>query len=61
VTYPGYQCLPRGIKQLLLASENFFFEESKPVGINRKSKTAEGAQFPAMTGLGNSLAIDAGT
>jgi len=61
LTYPGYQSLPRGIKQMLVASENFFFEESRSAVINHKSKTAEVAQFPAITGLGNSLAIYAGT
>lgn len=29
VTYPGFQGLPKGIKQLLLASESHFFEEAK--------------------------------
>ena len=24
-TYPGFQTLPRGVKRLLLTSENFFF------------------------------------
>jgi|GEM_PF-5471182 len=27
-TYPGFQTLPRGVKRLLLASENFFFNEA---------------------------------
>jgi hypothetical protein len=27
LTYPGYQSLPRGIKQMLVASENFYFDE----------------------------------
>jgi hypothetical protein len=26
-TYPDFQSLPRGIKKMLLASENFFFGE----------------------------------
>jgi hypothetical protein len=25
--YPGYQTLPKGLKQLLVESESFFFEE----------------------------------
>jgi len=25
--YPGFQMLPRGLKQLLVESESFFFEE----------------------------------
>ncbi len=28
VTYPGFGLLPKGVKQLLLASENFFFEQA---------------------------------
>ena len=27
VIYPGFQALPKGLKQLLVESENFFFEE----------------------------------
>jgi hypothetical protein len=27
VTYPGFQCLPKGLKQMLVESESFFFEE----------------------------------
>lgn len=30
LTYPGFASLPRGIKQLLVASENFFFDEARP-------------------------------
>ena len=29
VTYPNFQALPKGLKQMLLASESFFFDESK--------------------------------
>jgi hypothetical protein len=28
VTYPNFRLLPKGLKQLLLASESFFFEEA---------------------------------
>lgn len=28
-TYPDFMALPRGIKKLLLASENYFFDEAK--------------------------------
>ena len=28
VTYPDFRLLPKGLKQLLLASESFFFEEA---------------------------------
>ena len=27
MTYPGYQSLPKGLKQMLVESESFFFEE----------------------------------
>ena len=27
VVYPGFQALPKGLKQLLVESESFFFEE----------------------------------
>ena len=30
MTYPGFQALPRGLKSMLLVSENFFFREAKP-------------------------------
>lgn len=29
VTYPDFQSLPKGLKQMLLASETFFFDETK--------------------------------
>lgn len=29
VTYPDFQALPKGVKQMLLASETFFFEQTK--------------------------------
>ena len=32
-TYPGFQALPRGIKQLLVTSESIFFKESRPVNL----------------------------
>ena len=28
-TYPDFKGLPRGVKQMLLTSENFFFDEVK--------------------------------
>jgi hypothetical protein len=27
VVYPGFQALPKGLKQMLVESESFFFEE----------------------------------
>lgn len=28
-TYPDFQALPKGVKQMLLASETFFFDQTK--------------------------------
>lgn len=61
LTYPGYQSLPRGIKQLLVASENFYFDESQSAATNRKPRDAKIAQFPALTNLGNTWKAYAGT
>jgi len=55
LTYPGYQSLPRGIKQMLVASENFYFDEvgSAAANVNHgKPKNAKIAQFTAVTSLG---------
>ena len=30
-TYPGFQALPKGVKQMLLVSESVFFEETRVV------------------------------
>lgn len=60
LTYPGYQSLPRGIKQMLVASENFYFDESRATAANPWPKDAKIAQFPATTRFGNPLAIYAG-
>jgi hypothetical protein len=40
-TYPGFQDLPKGVKQMLLVSESFFFDEA-----SRQAKNA-----PALTSL----------
>jgi hypothetical protein len=32
LTYPGFQSLPRGIKQMLVASETFFFDDAEAAG-----------------------------
>jgi hypothetical protein len=29
-TYPGFQALPKGIKQLLVVTESFYFDEARP-------------------------------
>jgi hypothetical protein len=28
--YPGFQALPKGVKQMLLASESYFFDQAAP-------------------------------
>jgi len=30
-TYPGFHALPKGVKQMLLVSESFFFDEARPL------------------------------
>jgi hypothetical protein len=63
LTYPGYQSLPRGIKQMLVASENFYFDEigSAAANVNYgKPKDAKIAQFTPVTSLGRTLAMYAG-
>ena len=32
LTYPGFQSLPKGVKQMLVASENFFFGDAEAAG-----------------------------
>ena len=64
LTYPGYQSLPQGIKQMLVASENFYFDEIGATEVNVKNgklKDAKIAQFPAVTNLGIPLKVYAGT
>jgi len=59
-TYPGFQSLPRGIKQMLVTSETHFFGEAGPSAANTNNArpgnagpgNAKIAQFPAATSLG---------
>jgi hypothetical protein len=30
-TYPKFHALPKGVKQMLLVSESFFFDEARPL------------------------------
>jgi hypothetical protein len=30
-TYPGFQSLPKGVKQMLLITESVFFEDARPL------------------------------
>ena len=61
LTYPGYQSLPKGIKQLLVATENFYFDESGSAAGNRKAKDAKPVQFPSSAGFGNPFIAYAGS
>jgi hypothetical protein len=38
-TYPGFQDLPRGVKQLLVTSESLYFDEARTASL-MPSKTA---------------------
>jgi hypothetical protein len=63
LTYPGFQSLPRGLKQLLLATEEFYFAEvhSTVAKANAvRPKGAKIAQFTPMPSLGRPLQIFAG-
>jgi hypothetical protein len=63
LTYPGYQSLPRGIKQMLVASENFYFDEAvaPAAKMNRdKIKDAKIAQFLPLASLGKIPAMYVG-
>jgi hypothetical protein len=46
---------------MLVASESFYFEESKSAATDCKPKDAKIAQSPLTTSFGNPLAIYAGT
>ena len=52
-TYPGFHGLPKGIKQMLLVSESFFFGEARPTA---DAKGRAGSPLPA----GLASAIDTG-
>jgi hypothetical protein len=63
LTYPGFQSLPRGVKQLLLATENFYFEEPRSAAARpdgARSKRSETAPLAAVTGWERRLAAFAG-
>jgi len=40
MVYPGFQTLPKGLKQLLVESESFFFEEETTFFRRDRTKTA---------------------
>ena len=63
LTYPDFRSLPKGVKQMLIASENFYFDEAgSTVAIknNAGPKDAKIAQFSAVTDLGRPLAAFVG-
>ena len=63
LTYPGYQSLPRGIKQMLVASENFYFDEIGATAAHVNSDQPEDAKlatFAGVTNLGRPMDMYAG-
>jgi hypothetical protein len=55
LNYPGFQTLPRGIKQMLLVSESHFFNQDtshykKQTGANGKTSLSRNFKF-RLTGL----------
>jgi hypothetical protein len=36
LNYPGFHALPKGVKQMLLASESYFFEHDAPPCVARR-------------------------
>jgi hypothetical protein len=51
MTYPGFQALPKGLKRMLVESENHFFEET--TFIRRDGKPA----YPCQTGNTDRLTV----
>jgi hypothetical protein len=37
LTYPGFRSLPKGVKQMLVTSENLFFGNARSIVANKKS------------------------
>ena len=61
--YPGFQSLPKGLKQMLVASESFFFREAKSPATNAndgKPNDTKTAQFPVVVGFHQDLERFAG-
>lgn len=46
-TYPDFRMLPKGIKQMLVASENLFFNEVSGPALMSPSRDREGYRWPA--------------
>jgi hypothetical protein len=55
-TYPGFQTLPKGIKMLLLASEDFFFGEAG--SSKEKPKASANKRFSGRAGRASAPAHD---
>ena len=60
LTYPGYQSLPKGIKRLLVATENFYFNEPTLPVTNRKLRDAKVMPLPSPTSFGNPFIVASG-
>jgi hypothetical protein len=39
ITYPNFRALPKGVKQMLLVSESFFFDQTPAVSTRPKEIT----------------------
>lgn len=47
-TYPGFHVLPKGIKRMLLFSENYFFGETRPA-TQSSARTLPGLNLQSFT------------
>lgn len=47
LTYPDFQALPKGIKRLLIASENLFFGDARSATLVRSQKPGAYPTTPA--------------
>jgi hypothetical protein len=66
-TYPGFQSLPKGVKQMLLVSESVFFDEARSTLKANQTAQQNHAQddimhviSPAATGFGPRTTVRAG-
>jgi hypothetical protein len=49
LTYPGFQTLPRGVKQMLVASENDFFSDARPAAAKAGANKLPQRQAPRVS------------
>jgi hypothetical protein len=52
LTYPGFQSLPRGIKQMLVTSEEIFFGNARAITSNKKNAGQNDAKFAQPNAVG---------